>query len=600
LRTPSNAQTVPAAGKIPIALSDGKLNPGWIPGIVNVKTYGAAGDGTGDDTIAIQAAINYAIASGGGVLYFPAGTYNISVMLNAARVASINLSFIGEGATLKCISLAQIEAILRLERTTSPENYRFHDMVQGLIFDGNGKRAYYGIRVPFVTGFNPVTLSDLFIRDCHIGIDLQASMECIIRDTVLFDNHIGLRLRPVATSGGGNANSYRGIKLTNNDVGIMLYAPVDEYPVENNSFSDFLIQGTTIASILVAGVYVAGNTFGPGHIENTVPSGTATVDMGDFGAIRNITIDKADLVLYSSDVTVQDVNSIGTCVGKAHNLVEGIRSSQKPKLRIRGSAISAAYGVDFSELNIEGAALYNYLSHAHSGFSQPRAFRFSTIIDETIPRRTRDPKGSQTGARYVDAPATAIITADPVAGQIDAIIFDPSIGSWGGGGPINAIRYYYTDQLPTGSLAYASFIAKANHDTDLRFLITGDANVAGGVFHLAANMWTLVRISGIAWGAPIGIGLALFPISNDGPEVLLSRPHLQFALDEFEAGYLASTVASEFNESEIFCPNIPSVGTWTLGRIVYNSNPAAGGNLGWVCVSAGTPGIWKEFGPISM
>lgn len=43
----------------------------------------------------------------------------------------------------------------------------------------------------------------------------------------------------------------------------------------------------------------------------------------------------------------------------------------------------------------------------------------------------------------------------------------------------------------------------------------------------------------------------------------------------------------------------PTVGTYAVGDVVYNSAPAAGGTMGWVCVTAGTPGTWKTFGAIS-
>lgn len=42
----------------------------------------------------------------------------------------------------------------------------------------------------------------------------------------------------------------------------------------------------------------------------------------------------------------------------------------------------------------------------------------------------------------------------------------------------------------------------------------------------------------------------------------------------------------------------PTTGTWAKGDIVYNSNPTAGGKIGWVCITAGTPGTWKAFGTI--
>ena len=43
----------------------------------------------------------------------------------------------------------------------------------------------------------------------------------------------------------------------------------------------------------------------------------------------------------------------------------------------------------------------------------------------------------------------------------------------------------------------------------------------------------------------------------------------------------------------------PTAGAWSLGDIVYNTAPTAGGFVGWVCVTAGTPGTWKTFGAIS-
>lgn len=42
----------------------------------------------------------------------------------------------------------------------------------------------------------------------------------------------------------------------------------------------------------------------------------------------------------------------------------------------------------------------------------------------------------------------------------------------------------------------------------------------------------------------------------------------------------------------------PVAGTWKQGDIVWNSSPAAAGSIGWVCTTAGTPGTWKTFGTI--
>jgi len=43
----------------------------------------------------------------------------------------------------------------------------------------------------------------------------------------------------------------------------------------------------------------------------------------------------------------------------------------------------------------------------------------------------------------------------------------------------------------------------------------------------------------------------------------------------------------------------PLTTAWQPGDIVWNTAPTAGGTVGWVCVTGGTPGTWKTFGAIS-
>jgi hypothetical protein len=43
----------------------------------------------------------------------------------------------------------------------------------------------------------------------------------------------------------------------------------------------------------------------------------------------------------------------------------------------------------------------------------------------------------------------------------------------------------------------------------------------------------------------------------------------------------------------------PASGTWTAGSKILFSAPSAGGNIGAVCTTAGAPGTWKDFGAIA-
>jgi hypothetical protein len=61
---------------------------------VSVKDFGAVGNGTADDTAAIQAAITYVESLGGGNVYLPAGTYNIS---SGFIITTTAINFVGQG-----------------------------------------------------------------------------------------------------------------------------------------------------------------------------------------------------------------------------------------------------------------------------------------------------------------------------------------------------------------------------------------------------------------------------------------------------------------------------------------------------------------------
>jgi hypothetical protein len=63
------------------------------PTVYNVKGYGAVGNGTTDDTTAVQAAITAVEAAGGGVIYFPVGTF----LLSPLTITGSGITIVGSG-----------------------------------------------------------------------------------------------------------------------------------------------------------------------------------------------------------------------------------------------------------------------------------------------------------------------------------------------------------------------------------------------------------------------------------------------------------------------------------------------------------------------
>jgi hypothetical protein len=55
-------------------------------------------------------------------------------------------------------------------------------------------------------------------------------------------------------------------------------------------------------------------------------------------------------------------------------------------------------------------------------------------------------------------------------------------------------------------------------------------------------------------------------------------------------------------QRQVYYSIAPLSGKWTTGDIVWNTNPSASGNIGWICVTsgdfAGTPPVFKTFGSI--
>lgn len=143
-----------------------KTNQKNVMTVVNVQGYGAKGDGTTDDTAAIQAAIDAAKAAN-SVVYFPSGIYKITATLNSKGV-----SIQGAGSG---VSNLYTEANIPMITYDTDAGQVYYAFIKDLGFIGNvsGTRtSNAGVLITGASGqyFNYNTFENLLFQGVYYGI----------------------------------------------------------------------------------------------------------------------------------------------------------------------------------------------------------------------------------------------------------------------------------------------------------------------------------------------------------------------------------------------------------------------------------------------
>jgi hypothetical protein len=148
------------------------------------------------------------------------------------------------------------------------------------------------------------------------------------------------------------------------------------------------------------------------------------------------------------------------------------------------------------------------------------------------------------------------------------------------------------------------------------------------ILTLSANTSYMIRYKGraVTSGTQDCIQLYLNATTDgSGGNVALAEKRLHFETEFVEKAYIFSNTYSRtlslnflgnnpidlkylsivelsddyvVNESRIYANAIPTQGVWEVGDTLYNSVPGTSGVIGWVCITAGTPGTWEPFGII--
>lgn len=153
-----------------------RLNEGGIGGgsggvTVNVMSFGAKGDGTTDDSVAIQSALDYSRDRGGAV-YFPRGTYNLVTKNHTVGQSDMGLkvydhqTLIGDHAVLMVAADAEFRNTMTLYNEDAATGYdgisKVH--IEGLTFDSARKENHTHLRTTHATD---VTIKNCVFKNCY-------------------------------------------------------------------------------------------------------------------------------------------------------------------------------------------------------------------------------------------------------------------------------------------------------------------------------------------------------------------------------------------------------------------------------------------------
>lgn len=292
--------------------------PGYFEGVVtgversvmpavNVKAYGAAGDGTTDDTAAIRAAIA-AVPESGGTVVFPIGVYVITSTIDLGVRAGLRLA--GSGRPGHSAGLGTSGA--------------------HLLYSGTGYCLTWATAAVSAV-FYGVTIENLHIAGATTapagGIYLGNSAGCLIANVTLSDFHhagttgTGIRIGlDAGDSSGSQYNTVRDVQIAACDIGIDVH--------DSNGVR---IIGGTIEGIMAA-----------------PPAGTVGVRFG----LTGDTCSMLGTVVQGFDILVDIQSFNNSCIG------------------VRCEAFNTAYKIGNHCNGIIGGTISNYINGSGgTGFS---------------------------------------------------------------------------------------------------------------------------------------------------------------------------------------------------------------------------------------
>ena len=508
--------------------------------VLSVKDFGAVGDGSTDDTAAIQACLTYCGSTGTEpyTAYFPHGTYKVTSSLTVTCH-----TFAEHGAIITPVSIAASAKVFNVTVRTKHTNVRIQGNAS--VDPANGTIGFY---VSPLIASSRSTFISCSVVNCAYGF-LITSFSQMLFDCRANNNTVNLSM--YATSSSVQIND-------NHIIGGNYSGPIGNYAIKigDSSFSTTISPGQPHGSnISVKQTALDGGTL---KLESVI-----AVELDNLyfeGSASGICIELAND--NSQDGYVDNVK-IGPCF-----------------FNIATYAIFCNAGVNnlvvepSTYTSISKCALYIYTDIYPVAYSSGYAVSSFTLAPEVHTGR-RQATYTAHNFSYLTQALQGIfngkqtVISEPLYQLAQCTWFD--VFSIKQNSPTN---YGYGRRYKTPVTGKAgtlnSYVLTMTTASDAGYFNGGDeyagtGAVGGGVINRVDYEAGTMTLSDSSVGTPT-------------------------------AGTISQTTSAWSAQTVTTTNAAPTTGTWARGDICNNGTPTVGQPKGWICTVAGTPGTWVSTG----
>lgn len=572
--------------------------------VVNVKDYGAKGDGTTDDTAAVQAAINAAELKyyQGGTVFFPAGVYKITGSGLIHNASDTSLTILGEGPSSTLLSFTGTGTCLTID--TPPSNVSYFSM-KGVQFGGNYTNNGFWIKNYVNNGLIESCNFSAFQYAIKLG-DVYATtfINCNFRNytcgitgtsTTIANNNsfIGLNFGDGVDASAQPINSYNmGYNAyvecnfeARGNIGTVDMRGGSGYDTMINCRFEQLNAGTSNWLEVGNNQQYINCTFWPGASYNVSGTNYYLIHCGSTYEGKNNKFDGISIEpSLSNNTFIFDIGSINNY------------------LRINSPPFNSSIDFDWNPIIDVGS--FNVIEYPGGGRQEDRTV---TIGPSNVTNHIVDSAAWSTVTLQglTDGGNPGGAAANSRGPQDDGYVHEITYSA-------DPRRLYWTYTASGSSywLIFSFWVLPKVNGEIIEIIATSnlaDGTKYGSIKLFDTSVWQRVFVVIKATGAiPYYFGLRLNSASTG---IYVSGPQLEEydrTLQRFgPAGYVRTSTATggqnygqfqyalPYTGGTSFGTAAPAYGRWTRGDVVWNLDATSGGAPGWVCVASGLPGTWK-------